>query len=54
MAHRIAALQLSPQELKRRYPRWKYHRIQPAVIVPDPQAEAALGEEWGDKPFPKE
>src|SRR5262245_56057777 len=38
--------------LKRRYPKWKYHRIQPAVIVQDPQAEAALGEEWRDRPFP--
>ena len=42
--------QLSPEELKRRYPKWKYHRTQPAVIVKDPQAEAELGAGWADSP----
>jgi hypothetical protein len=49
----LAALQCSPEELKRRYPKWKYHPIKGGVIVEDPQAEFALGAEWVDKPFPE-
>jgi len=44
---------LSPEERKRRYPKWKYHRTKPAVLVEDPQEEAELGAEWADKPFPQ-
>lgn len=32
------------------YPRWKYHRSEPAVIVETPEAEAKLGAEWSDTP----
>ncbi len=48
---RLAARpQRSPQDLKREYPKWRYHRTEPAVIVEDPQAEADLGEGWADTP----
>ena len=43
-----ARLQRSAEDLKRDFPRWKYHATEPAVIVEDPQAEADLGEEWTD------
>ena len=42
--------QRSPEQSKRAYPRWKYHRTEPAVVVKDPQAEADLGEGWADHP----
>jgi len=42
--------QRSLECLKREYPKWKYHRTEPAVIVEDPLAEAELGEGWGDRP----
>ena len=32
------------------YPRWKYHATKQPVTVTDAQAEAALGEGWGDIP----
>ena len=37
-------------EPQRDYPRWKYHPTKKAVVVNDAQAEAALGEGWGDTP----
>jgi len=40
----------SPEDLKREYPKWKYHRTEPAVIVKDPDEEADLGEGWADRP----
>ena len=50
-ARLVAARRLrSPEDLKRAYPRWKYHRTLPAVIVEDPEAEADLGEGWADTP----
>ena len=42
--------QLSPQTLRKQFPKWKYHRTEPAVIVDNPQAEADLGEGWADSP----
>ena len=45
-----ARRQRSSESLKRVYPRWKYHRTKPAVIVEDPEAEAELGEGWVDTP----
>jgi len=32
------------------YPRWKYHRSKPAVIVESAQEEIALGSGWADSP----
>jgi hypothetical protein len=32
------------------YPRWRYHRTLPAVIVPDVDADRALGPDWADTP----
>lgn len=32
------------------YPRWKYHRDGRALVVPDLEAEAALGPGWADTP----
>ena len=51
-AERLAAArrQRSPESLKREYPKWKYHRTKPAVIVADPEAEADLGDGWADRP----
>ena len=40
----------SPEDLKREYPKWKYHRTKSAVIVKDPDEEADLGEGWADRP----
>ncbi len=37
-------------DLSKLYPKWKYHRTLPACVVPDPQAEAALGEGWANTP----
>jgi hypothetical protein len=45
-----ARRQHSPESLKREYPKWKYHRTKPAVIVVDPEAEADLGDGWADRP----
>jgi hypothetical protein len=39
---------VNPQQ---EYPKWKYHPTKEAVVVSDAQAEAALGEGWGDKPI---
>src|SRR5262245_60420566 len=44
-----AACIVSPN-INRQYPRWKYHRTGRSVIVKDADAEAALGEGWGDSP----
>jgi hypothetical protein len=51
-AARLAAArrQLSSEELKRRYPKWEYHRTEPAVIVKDTEEETELGEGWADRP----
>ena len=46
-----ARRQWTPESLKREYPKWKYHRTEPAVIVADPEAEADLGEGWADRPI---
>ena len=32
------------------YPKWMYHRTLPAVIVQDPDEEAALGPGWASHP----
>ena len=48
-----AVAQYSPEELKRFYPKWKYHPTKPGRIVENPREEAALGEGWGDRPVPK-
>ena len=32
------------------YPRWKYHSDGRALVVPDQEAEAALGPGWADTP----
>ena len=45
-----AERQRTSESLKREYPKWKYHRTKPAVIVADPEAEAELGEGWADRP----
>lgn len=48
---RVAALrQCSPEMLKKKFPAWRYHRTEPAVIVNTPEEEAALGEGWADSP----
>jgi hypothetical protein len=53
MAHPVAVPPQGSQSLapEQEYPRWKYHATKRAVIVRDAQAEAALGEGWGDKPI---
>src|SRR6266704_2380446 len=33
-----------------RHPKWKYHRTGKSIIVQNSDAEAALGEGWGDSP----
>lgn len=33
------------------YPKWLYHRTEPAVIVNDPDEQSALGDGWGEAPF---
>ena len=40
----------SPEDLKREYPKWKYRRAEPPVLVKDPDEEADLGEGWADRP----
>lgn len=30
------------------YPRWRYHKEKPAVLVQGAEEDAALGEGWGD------
>jgi hypothetical protein len=37
-------------ELRREYPKWKYHRNKAGVVVKNPQEEAALGPGWADAP----
>lgn len=32
------------------FPKWKYHAKNPATVVEDAEAEAALGEAWFDTP----
>ena len=46
-----ARRQRSPESLKRDYPKWKYHRTGPAVMVKNPDEEADLGEGWADRPI---
>jgi hypothetical protein len=47
-----APLQRSePSELWQEFPKMKYHSSGRFVTVKDAQAEAALGEGWGDKPI---
>ena len=46
----VSAPRGSPVKLQPVYPRWKYHPTKRPVIVGDAQAEAALGEGWGDRP----
>jgi hypothetical protein len=36
------------------YPKWKYHKTKPAVLVNDPGEEKKLGPAWQDRPFPAE
>ena len=36
-----------------KYPKWKYHKTKPAVIVQDPDEEKKLGPGWQDLPFPE-
>jgi len=51
-AARLAAARptRSAESRKRIYPRWKYHRTEPAVIVKSQQEEAELGEGWAESP----
>jgi hypothetical protein len=45
------------EELKREagdYPRWMFHRREPAVIVRNEEQEAALGAEWSRKILPRD
>ena len=32
------------------YPKWKYHAVEPAVIVDSAEDEEALGRDWQDAP----
>jgi hypothetical protein len=33
------------------YPKWKYNKTKPAVVVNDPGEEKKLGSGWQDTPF---
>lgn len=35
------------------FPKWKYHRTEPARTVETEDEDRALGDEWADTPFPK-
>jgi hypothetical protein len=37
-------------DLSTEYPKWKYHRTQPACTVENPEQEANLGDGWADHP----
>jgi hypothetical protein len=37
-------------ELRREYPKWKYHRNKAGAVVDNPEEEAALGPGWADAP----
>jgi len=32
------------------YPKWMYHRTEPARLVQDPDEEGALGGDWAETP----
>ncbi len=36
--------------MKIEYPKWLYHRTEPARIVQDPAEHEALGPEWAESP----
>jgi hypothetical protein len=51
IARRLAALpQYSPEELKKKYPSWRYHLTAPPTLVHNPEEDADLGEGWADTP----
>lgn len=38
------------EELRKIYPKCKYHFSEPAMVVNSPEEEAALGSDWVDHP----
>src|SRR5215831_12751435 len=41
---------MAEEKPNRQYPKWKYHRTGKSVLVQDADAEASLGEGWGNFP----
>jgi hypothetical protein len=49
------AAEVREQQLRtvKEYPRWRYHRTKPAVLVQSPDEEKNLGSGYGDAPYPE-